>query len=554
MRKTGKAADRALLASLLCAEALLAGCGELSNDWESWNLNVSSVGEGVVTIDPDGVQLETTVCPGLCDQRFHIAVTEIVTLSAAADPGWDFDRWEDGGSDYHPCAFPTSLPTSIATITVQPPREDRRHAERPNVECRAIFVQASVSSSHAYQLNGPAGSSIYDTAVDDTGSVTGIGDSTAAVPANIVDGYLLTSPSGATAFGPSGAMGRKVVLPGAQPVSGSPAGSGAMAIVGATFNPNGAWVARLGADGALNWQVHLGATVDDANEVATVDADEMLVFGRLAADSTQFVAVVGSGGVVTSATRIDSTAFPSDIQAAAAGGYVAVSSVFLNPNRDSFVVRVNGAGAIAWQKSFTGGFVEVTGSVETTDGGAVVFGRAGATGATATGWIAELDNTGAVQWQKSYGDSTAIIRITGVVVRSSDVVSFVRDSTNTPVAMTLDSDGLVTSARSYADSGAAASQAIGAGKTPGGGMALASARQAAGEFLMIQTAPDLSLTGCGDASLGAVVAATAIPVADGTVTVADSTFALSSLTPFTTTPTAVTTEVTAVPAVDLCTN
>lgn len=527
---------------------------EWKNEWNSWNLNVTVAGGGTVTIDPDGF-LETAVCPGLCDRMFEIDVTENVTLTAAASSGWDFDHWEDAGSDYHPCAFPTSLPTSVATIVVNPPAEDRDHEERPNVECRAIFVQAIVSSSHAFQMDGPASASIYDTAVDDTtGSVTEFGDSNAAVPANVVDGFLLSSPGGAAAFGPSSPTGRKVVMPGVQPNAGAPAGGGAMAIVGATFNPSGPWAGKLGADGALAWQVHLGATVDDAFEVAAVNADEFLVFGRLIADSTQFIAVLGSGGVVTSVNRLDSTAFPLEIVAASAGGYTVVSSLFLNPARDSFVVRVAGAGTIAWQKSFTGGFVEVTGSAETADGGMFVFGRSGATGATATGWIARLDGTGAVQWQKSYGDSIAVVRITGVVARASDAVAFGRDSTGAAIAMTLDGLGDITSLRSYADSGAAASPWNGGGAAPGGGVALGAVRAAAGEYLAVRTAPDLSLSGCGDASLGAEVSIAAIPVSTATVAVADGTFVLSTLPAFTTTVTAFTTDVSAIPAVDLCTN
>jgi hypothetical protein len=78
---------------------------------------------------------------------------------------------------------------------------------------------------------------------------------------------------------------------------------------------------------------------------------------------------------------------------------------------DYWIVKLDNAGNIQWQKSFGGANEDYAYSAtQTSDGGYIVAGRSKSTDGDVTGnhgdfdyWVLKLNNSGNIQWQKSYG-------------------------------------------------------------------------------------------------------------------------------------------------------
>ena len=84
---------------------------------------------------------------------------------------------------------------------------------------------------------------------------------------------------------------------------------------------------------------------------------------------------------------------------------------------DAWVIKVNATGNLVWEKAFGGSFTDQANSIcATSDGGAVIAGWTnsndgdvsglhGTAGGAADFWVFKIDNTGALQWQKTFGGS-----------------------------------------------------------------------------------------------------------------------------------------------------
>lgn len=139
-----------------------------------------------------------------------------------------------------------------------------------------------------------------------------------------------------------------------------------------------AWIVKLNASGAIDWQKSLGGSDDD-----------------------------GYGG-----TYVDQT---ND------GGYIIAGYTYSNNGdvsenhgvSDYWVVKLNGSGEMEWEKSFGGSGVEFALTVQqTSDGGYIVGGWSnsedGDIGESHGGidaWVLKLDGSGEIQWEKSLGGS-----------------------------------------------------------------------------------------------------------------------------------------------------
>lgn len=112
---------------------------------------------------------------------------------------------------------------------------------------------------------------------------------------------------------------------------------------------------------------------------------------------------------------------PTTVQYTSDGGYILVGTSNSNDgdvsgnkgNRDIWVVKVNSSGVLQWQKSLGGSEDDRGYSVkQTTDGGYIVAGTTRSNDGDVTGyknwedyWVIKLDNSGNIQWQKTYGGS-----------------------------------------------------------------------------------------------------------------------------------------------------
>lgn len=85
-----------------------------------------------------------------------------------------------------------------------------------------------------------------------------------------------------------------------------------------------------------------------------------------------------------------------------------------NGDRDFWILKVNSAGALLWQKSYGGSNWESAQSIQqTVDGGYIVAGESASNDGFVTGnqgdmdfWVVKLDSLGNLSWQKSFGGSS----------------------------------------------------------------------------------------------------------------------------------------------------
>lgn len=136
------------------------------------------------------------------------------------------------------------------------------------------------------------------------------------------------------------------------------------------------WIVKLDAYGALQWEKSLGGSGDDvALSIQPTSDNGYIVAGRSNSNDGD---VSGNHGSL-----------------------------------DIWVVKIDSAGAIQWQKSYGGSGADYAYFIQTTgDGGYVVAGRTSSNDGDVSGnqggfdgWLLKLDSAGAIQWQKSLGGS-----------------------------------------------------------------------------------------------------------------------------------------------------
>ncbi len=79
-------------------------------------------------------------------------------------------------------------------------------------------------------------------------------------------------------------------------------------------------------------------------------------------------------------------------------------------NGDAWVIKLNGAGAVVWQKAYGGPGDELASAIQQTqDGGYIVAGDTWSFGSSPSGpddaWVFKLDSVGEIVWQRIYGGS-----------------------------------------------------------------------------------------------------------------------------------------------------
>lgn len=194
------------------------------------------------------------------------------------------------------------------------------------------------------------------------------------------------------------------------------------------------WVVKLDTGGNLTWQKSLGGSDTDlANSIQQTTDGGFIVAGY--ARSTDFdvtgnhglndywiVKLDTAGNIVWQkcfgGTGVDQ---PHSIQQTNDGGFIVAGTSNSNDgdvsgNQGSFdywIVKLDIAGNIGWQKSFGGtGYDEAFSAKQTSDGGYIVAGNSNSNDSDVTSnhggldyWIVKLDSVGTLIWQKSLGGS-----------------------------------------------------------------------------------------------------------------------------------------------------
>ncbi|GBC85869.1 hypothetical protein HRbin11_02328 [bacterium HR11] len=175
----------------------------------------------------------------------------------------------------------------------------------------------------------------------------------------------------------------------------------------------GAWVFRLNAAGGLVWQKVYGPGVayglDRTSDGGFVVAGATTAFGAAGLDA--WVLRLDAQGNVVWQRRYGGSGsdVAYSVRAVPDGGFVVAgfTTSFGAGSYDAWVLRLDAAGGVLWQRAYGGGLQDWAYAVDrTSDGGFIVAGYTESFGAGANDvWVFRLDDSGDVQWTATYGDT-----------------------------------------------------------------------------------------------------------------------------------------------------
>ena len=219
---------------------------------------------------------------------------------------------------------------------------------------------------------------------------------------------------------------------------------GGYAIAGRTESTNGDvtglhgtidwWVVKLNGSGNLQWQKTLGGTANEiAYSIKQTNDGGYIVAGSTASNDGDLTGLSNGGacGWIVKLNpsgniqwqKVFTGVLPSSIIQTTDSGYAVTGSSDQSSNipgnhgiYDYFLIKMNGNGAIEWEKCYGGSNSDDANCIiQTTDGGYALAGNSRSNDGDVTGhhgtttndyWIVKLNTTGVIQWQRSFGGST----------------------------------------------------------------------------------------------------------------------------------------------------
>lgn len=198
------------------------------------------------------------------------------------------------------------------------------------------------------------------------------------------------------------------------------------------------WVVRLNSTGTILWQKTYGGTNNDmAYSIAPTSDSGFIVAGLTTSydgdindnngGGDVWIVKINSSGVLQWQKTLGGTASDQakSISQTADGGYVMAGKTYSNDldvsgnhgDYDFWVVKLDSAGTIQWQKALGGtNEDEAISIIKTTDGGYAVAGiiYSNANNGNITGqhgehdfWVVKLNSLGTIQWQRPLGGSNS---------------------------------------------------------------------------------------------------------------------------------------------------
>jgi hypothetical protein len=181
------------------------------------------------------------------------------------------------------------------------------------------------------------------------------------------------------------------------------------------------WILKLFSDGTIDWEKNYGGigTEHVKSVITTLDVegnpDGYLVVGSTysfsAGGADIWLLKLSADGTVAweKAYGGSNNEFGRAAQQTSDRGYIVVGDTqsFGVGNRDIWVLKLNAAGGVEWQKTFGGSDYDQPVSVQVDDGSGYVIGAFTRSFNGETRgydyWILKLNDLGEVQWQKIYG-------------------------------------------------------------------------------------------------------------------------------------------------------
>jgi uncharacterized delta-60 repeat protein len=169
------------------------------------------------------------------------------------------------------------------------------------------------------------------------------------------------------------------------------------------------WVLKLNSDGTVSWQKTFGGTFwDEANSIQQTSDGGYIVAGKTGSFGVGaydlWVLKLNNDGCVAWQKRYGGAAKANSIQQTTDGGYIVAGS-FGAGYTDFWVLKVNSDGTVSWQKRYGGASDDYATSIQqTSDGGYVVAGHTESFGAGGGDfWVLKLNSAGIISWEKTYG-------------------------------------------------------------------------------------------------------------------------------------------------------
>jgi len=194
------------------------------------------------------------------------------------------------------------------------------------------------------------------------------------------------------------------------------------------------WVVKLNDTGAIKWQKSLGGNLDEYAYSIQQTADSGYIVAGMSMSNTgdvsgnhgnqdYWIVKLNDTGTLQWQKSLggSNVEFAQSARQTTDGGYIVAGYSTSNDDEvsgnhgstDYWVVKLDDTGAIRWQKCLGGGGYDAAWAIQqTSDGGYIVAGYSNSSDGDVSGnhgdydyWVVRLNDTGAIQWQKSLGGS-----------------------------------------------------------------------------------------------------------------------------------------------------
>jgi len=192
---------------------------------------------------------------------------------------------------------------------------------------------------------------------------------------------------------------------------------------------NDYWVIKLDKDGTISWEKSIGSVYDDQLSSIQQTSDGGYIIagasnsmsGNINGQFDYYIVKLKSNGSIEWQKFLGGSGNDKaySVQQTTDGGYIVAGQSFsvngdVSGNHglsDAWVVKLNPAGNMVWQKSLGGSSYEVAWCIkQTNDGGYILTGSSSSVDGDVIGgwphtipWIVKLNSTGNILWQKEYG-------------------------------------------------------------------------------------------------------------------------------------------------------
>jgi hypothetical protein len=172
------------------------------------------------------------------------------------------------------------------------------------------------------------------------------------------------------------------------------------------------WVIKLNEGGGIDWQKTYGGSRSDTTRAMDATSDGGYVIASrsnsFGGGSNFWIVKIDSAGGIDWQKSIggSKSEIPHAIQETADGGFIVggFTNSFSALGKDYYVVKMDANGLVEWQNRYGGDGADVIRYVlQVSDGGYLVAGFTHSFGTAGDIMILKLDKDGAIEWQKRYG-------------------------------------------------------------------------------------------------------------------------------------------------------